>query len=74
MTLVKDKCDMFGCHELACQALTLGPRTSLRLCLRHFPQEHEDIEKITGGNALAFFRRVMREAEPGALHKPSTIS
>jgi hypothetical protein len=60
MTLVKDKCDMFGCHELACQALTLGPRTSLRLCLRHFPQEHEDIEKITGGNALAFFRRVMR--------------
>ena len=39
MTLVKDKCDMFGCREPSYQVLTLGPGTVLRLCLKHFAEE-----------------------------------
>jgi hypothetical protein len=39
MTLVKDKCAMFGCQEPTYQVLTLGPGTSLRLCLKHYTEE-----------------------------------
>ncbi len=39
MTLVKEKCSMFGCDELSYQALTVAPGTVLKLCLKHFIEE-----------------------------------
>ncbi len=45
MTLVKDKCSMFGCHELSYQALTVGPGTVLKLCLKHFIEEGGIVEE-----------------------------
>ncbi len=39
MTIVKDKCAMCGCQEPTYQVLTLGPGTSLRLCLKHYTEE-----------------------------------
>ena len=39
MTLVKENCSMFGCHEQSYQALTVGPGTVLKLCLKHFVEE-----------------------------------
>jgi len=39
MTIVKDKCAMFGCQEPTFQMLTLGPGTSLRLCMKPYTEE-----------------------------------
>ena len=39
MTLVEEKCSMFGCGELSYKALTVAPGTALKLCLKHFIEE-----------------------------------
>ncbi len=39
MTIVKEKCAMFGCEQLFYQALTVAPGTVLKLCLKHFVEE-----------------------------------
>ena len=50
MTLVKEKCSMFGCEELSCRALTVAPGTVVKLCLMHFVEEggvvEEDVDQI----------------------------
>ncbi len=43
MTLVKHKCDMFGCDEQSYQALTVAPGTVLKLCLIHFVEEGGEV-------------------------------
>ena len=45
MTLVKEKCDMFGCDEPYHQALPVAPGTVLRLCLIHFVEEGGSVEE-----------------------------
>ena len=45
MTIVKEKCAMFGCEELFYQALTVAPGTVLRLCLKHFVEEGGVVEE-----------------------------
>ena len=45
MTLIKEKCSMFGCKELSYQALTVAPGTVLRLCLKHFIVEGGVVEE-----------------------------
>ena len=45
MTLVKEKCAMFGCEELSYKALTLAPGTVLKLCLKHFTDEGGTVEQ-----------------------------
>ena len=39
MTLVKEKCDMFGCDQPRYRALSVAPGTVLKLCLTHFVEE-----------------------------------
>ena len=45
MTLVKEKCAMFGCDELSYRALTVAPGTVLVLCLKHFVEEGGVVEE-----------------------------
>ena len=45
MTLVKEKCAMFGCGEPSYQALTVAPGTVLKLCLMHFIEEGGVVEQ-----------------------------
>jgi len=45
MTIVKEKCGMFGCEELSYQALTVAPGTVLKLCLKHFVEEGGVVEE-----------------------------
>ena len=45
MTIVKEKCAMFGCEELFYQALTVAPGTVLKLCLKHFVEEGGVVEE-----------------------------
>ncbi len=39
MTLVKEKCSMFGCDEVSYRALTVAPGGVLKLRLKHFIEE-----------------------------------
>ena len=45
MTLVIEKCSMFGCEELSYRALTVAPGTVLKLCLKHFIEEGGVVEE-----------------------------
>ncbi len=45
MTLVKEKCAVFGCDERSYQALTVAPGTVLTLCLEHFVEEGGVVEE-----------------------------
>ena len=39
MTVVTQKCAMFGCHEPYYQALAIAPATVVNLCFKHFVEE-----------------------------------
>ncbi len=39
MTLVKEKCSMFGCDEVSYRGLAVAPGTVLKLPLKHFIEE-----------------------------------
>ncbi len=45
MSLVKEKCDMFGCDEPYYRALPVAPGTALKLCLIHFVEEGGAVEE-----------------------------
>ena len=45
MTIVKEKCNVFGCEELSYQALMVAPGTLLKLCLKHFIEEGGEVEE-----------------------------
>ena len=36
MTLIKEKCSMFGCDEVSYRGLAVAPGTVLKLRLKHF--------------------------------------
>ena len=45
MTLVTQKCGMFGCNERYYQALAIAPATVVNLCLKHFVEEGGVVEE-----------------------------
>ena len=45
MTLVTQKCGMFGCHEDYYQALAIAPATVVKLCFKHFVEEGGVLEE-----------------------------
>ncbi len=45
MTIVAQKCGMFGCHEQYYQALAIAPGTVVNLCLTHFVEEGGVVEE-----------------------------
>ena len=45
MTIVAQKCGMFGCHEQYYQALAIAPGTVVNLCLKHFVEEGGVVEE-----------------------------
>ncbi len=45
MTLVTQKCGMFGCHEEYYQSLAIAPATVVKLCFKHFVEEGGVVEE-----------------------------
>ena len=39
MTVVTQKCGMFGCRQQYYQALAIAPATVVNLCFKHFVEE-----------------------------------
>ena len=44
MTLVTQKCAMFGCREEYYQTLAIAPATVVNLCFKHFVEEGGVVE------------------------------
>ena len=44
MTMVTQKCAMFGCHDPYYQTLAIAPATNVNLCLKHFVEEGGVVE------------------------------
>ena len=45
MTLVTQKCAMFGCHQQYYQTLAIAPGTVVNLCFKHFVEEGGIVEE-----------------------------
>ena len=45
MTVVTQKCGMFGCRQQYYQALAIAPATVVNLCFKHFVEEGGVVEE-----------------------------
>ena len=52
MTLVTQKCAMFGCRERYYQTLAIAPATNVNLCFKHFVEEGGVVEEGEDSNEL----------------------
>ena len=52
MTLVTQKCAMFGCRQEYYQTLAIAPATVVKLCFKHFVEEGGVVEDGKGNKEL----------------------
>ena len=53
MTMVTQKCAMFGCREPYYQTLAIAPATNVNLCFKHFVVEGGVVEEPEDDKELA---------------------
>ena len=53
MTVVTEKCGMFGCRQQYYQSLTIAPGTVVKLCFWHFVEEGGVVEAVEDDRELS---------------------